>query len=267
MARTVPAPKPAHLGPQYAAQWQDESVVRAYPHRPPYGSETFRVLLDLIPEGAPRRVLDAGCGTGDLARHLVPHVAAVDAVDASAAMIALGRTLPGGDASHLAWFDSPMEVAPVDGPYGLIVSGEAIHWMDWAAVFEQFTGSLAPDCMLAMCGRLDPAPPWQEALRALIREHSTNVDFVPYDPVEEVASRGYFEELGRHRTGIRTFEQSMDDHIEAIHSRNGFSRDRMPDAGKAFDEAYRALLERHGAGKRVVIELRDEIVWGRPLRC
>ncbi len=235
MSPQASAPKPKHLGAQYAAQWQDAGVVAAYPKRPPYGEETIGFLIDLIPDGAPRRVLDAGCGTGDLARHLAPHVDAVDAVDASGAMIAAGRALPGGDARNVTWIDSPMEVAPIDGPYGLIVGGESIHWMDWAAVFEQFTSVLAPDCVMAMCGRLDPDPPWQAELRALIPDHSTNVDFEPYDPIDVVASRGYFEEQGRHHTGVRTFAQSTADHVEAIHSRNGFSRERMPDGGVAFD--------------------------------
>lgn len=267
MTRTVPAPKPKHLDPQYAAQWQDDSVVRAYPLRPPYCSETIEFLIGLIPQDAPRRVLDAGCGTGDLARRLAPHVGAVDAVDASSAMIAVGRGLDGGDAANLNWIESPIEVAPIDGPYGLIVGGESIHWMDWAAAFEQFTTALSSDCLLAMGGRLDPDPPWQQELRALIPQYSTNVDFTPYDPIEVVASRGYFEEVGRHRTRIRTFEQSTDDHIEAMHSRNGFSRERMGERAEAFDVAYRELLARHGAGERVVIQLRDEIVWGFPLRC
>lgn len=29
------SPKPSHLGPQYAAQFQDPSVVSVYHHRPP----------------------------------------------------------------------------------------------------------------------------------------------------------------------------------------------------------------------------------------
>ena len=49
-------PKPAHLGPEYAAQFQDQSVVAAYQYRPPYPAETFSILADLITD-APRAVL------------------------------------------------------------------------------------------------------------------------------------------------------------------------------------------------------------------
>ncbi len=42
-------PKPDHLGPDYAAQFQDRSVVAAYHHRPPYPAAVFDRLLDLLP--------------------------------------------------------------------------------------------------------------------------------------------------------------------------------------------------------------------------
>ncbi len=41
-------PKPKHLGPEYAAQFADRSVVTAYRHRPPYPAEVFDVLAGLI---------------------------------------------------------------------------------------------------------------------------------------------------------------------------------------------------------------------------
>ena len=62
-------PKPSHLGPVYAAQFADPSVVAAYHLRPPYPPETLAILLGLIGEG-PSAVLDVCCGTGSLARGL-----------------------------------------------------------------------------------------------------------------------------------------------------------------------------------------------------
>src|SRR5438445_698680 len=70
-------PKPACHGEQSAAAFQDASVARAYQYRPPYPPETFRILANLILD-MPRRVLDAGCGTGAITRHLVEMVDHVD---------------------------------------------------------------------------------------------------------------------------------------------------------------------------------------------
>lgn len=66
-------PKPKHLGPEYASVFQDDSVVDAYPYRPPYPSEAIKLLAGLAVD-VPRRVLDIGCGTGDIARPLAPFV-------------------------------------------------------------------------------------------------------------------------------------------------------------------------------------------------
>jgi hypothetical protein len=56
-------PKPSHLGPAYAVQFTDLSVVAAYHHRPPYPAEVFDLLTTLIVD-TPRVVLDLGPGTG-----------------------------------------------------------------------------------------------------------------------------------------------------------------------------------------------------------
>src|SRR2546421_2163246 len=91
-------PKPGHLGPKYAEQFKDSSVVEVYHHRPAYPDEAIHALLALITD-EPRTILDVGCGTGDLARRLASEVERVDAVDFSQVMLEKGRTLPGGESS------------------------------------------------------------------------------------------------------------------------------------------------------------------------
>jgi 2-polyprenyl-3-methyl-5-hydroxy-6-metoxy-1,4-benzoquinol methylase len=87
-------PKPKHLAPEYGAQFGDESIVAAYRHRPPYPAETFDIVAGLLGDG-PRVILEAGCGSGDLALGLARHVERVDAVDPSAAMLTAAQSRPG----------------------------------------------------------------------------------------------------------------------------------------------------------------------------
>src|SRR5205807_798674 len=92
--------KPRGLGREYAEQFCDASVAAAYRHRPPYPRELFNLLARLIPdEDQPAKVLDIGCGRGEVARELAgrPQIARVDAIDLSPAMIVHGRALKGGD--------------------------------------------------------------------------------------------------------------------------------------------------------------------------
>src|SRR5438034_6220833 len=82
---------------EHAQQFQDQSVVDVYHLRPPYPEEVFSLLARLVDPDC-RRMLDVGCGTGDIARRMAPRVEHVDAVDLSAAMIAKGKRLAGPDA-------------------------------------------------------------------------------------------------------------------------------------------------------------------------
>src|SRR6266487_724269 len=110
-------------------------TIAAYPSRPPYAHAAIEFLSELTTD--PRRVLDIGCGTGDIARRLAPLVDRVDAVDFSAGMIEIGRDLPCGTASNIRWIIGKLEDVPLDPPYALVTAGESLHWMDWEIVLPR----------------------------------------------------------------------------------------------------------------------------------
>ena len=122
-------PKPAHLGPRYAAMFLEPDVARSYAARPPYPAELIDVLGGLSESDCPC-VLDAGAGTGDIARPLARRLLRVDAVDPSLAMIDEGRRSEGGDAPNLRWILGGAETAPLEPPYGLVVAGQSLAWME-----------------------------------------------------------------------------------------------------------------------------------------
>jgi len=257
-------PKPVHLRPEYAAQFQDAAIVAAYPTRPPYPAAVFARLRALLV--GPAVALDVGCGTGDIARRLAPLVDRLDAVDASTGMIAAGQRLPGGDAPNLRWLLGAMEDAPLDPPYGLIVAGESLHWMDWQIVLPRLRAALAPGARLVLVARQEAPSPWSDELLALIVRYSTNRGFQPYDLIEELTSRGLFQLAGAAQTEAEPFRQSVADYIESIHSRNGFSRDRMsPEAAAAFDAAAHDLIAPYAPDDMVALRILAVLRWGQPL--
>lgn len=257
-------PKPAHLGPRYAAQFQDAAVVAAYPARPPYPTEVFDRLASLVV--APGVALDIGCGTGDIARQLARRVAQVDAVDISERMIAAGRSLPDGDATNLRWQVAPIESAALAKTYGLIVAGESLHWMDWEVTLPRLSTVLAPGARLVIVERDEQRSPWSEHLLTLITRYSTNTEFRPYDIVEELRQRGLFSERGQARTATVPFRQTIGAYVESIHSRNGFSRDRMrPDDAAAFDAAVSELLAPYAQGGQIELHISATLHWGIPI--
>lgn len=262
--RSTVQPKPKRLGPEYAAQFQDAAVVAAYPTRPPYPQEVFELLAGLI-AGEPRVALDVGCGTGDLTRRLAPLIERVDAIDVSARMIARGRTLPGGDAPNIRWIAGAAEDARLEPPYTLITAGESFHWMDWPVMMSRLNDALAPSAYLAHVERNDHSSPWSDALLRLIMRYTTNRDFQPYNLIAELQARSLFRTEGEHRTAAVPFEQSVEDYIESIHSRNGFSRDRMrPEDAAAFDTSVRELVTPYALGGALSLRVAATVTWGIP---
>lgn len=257
-------PKPDHLGPEYAAQFSDPSVAAAYHLRPPYLDDVFDVLADLIVD-RPRIVLDAGTGTGEIARPLAARVDRVDAVDPSREMIARGRLLPGGDAPNLRWLTGPAEEIPLLPPYALITAAASLHWMDWTVVLPRFREVLSSRGVLAVIEDQELASPWGSAVGSLIGEFSTNRAYRPYDIIDELEARGLFRQIGWHVTPAVPFRQSLADYVESHHARNGLSRDRMaPRHAAAFDRRLRSLVEPFAADGFVRVRRINKVVWGLP---
>ena len=257
-------PKPGHLGLKYAEQFKDTSVVEVYHHRPPYTDEAINKLIALIID-EPRIILDVGCGTGDLARRLVNQVDRVDAVDFSQLMIDKGKTLPGGEHPHLNWIYGHVEEVSLQPPYALITAGESLHWMEWDIVLPLFHRILTPHGYLALVTREAEHNPWDNRLQELINQFSTNQEYLAYNLVEELEERHLFQPHGSLHTHPIPIKQSGEDYLQSIHSRNGFSRERMgEEVAMAFDEEVRNVISPFLQDGQLSLSFVSTIVWGLP---
>src|SRR6266540_804240 len=86
-AAETSASSPVSLGRVFT----DPTVARLYERRPPYPEGVFAALARRLV--VPRHVLDAGAGTGALARRMASFAERIDAVEPSAEMLAAGRQL------------------------------------------------------------------------------------------------------------------------------------------------------------------------------
>jgi SAM-dependent methyltransferase len=258
--------KPPGWAAGYARWFGLQSVADRYPSRPPYPEETFTVLTSLM-DTSTRAVLDAGCGVGDLARPLAPHVERVDAIDTSKPMLVRGAGLPGGEAPNIRWLHGAIEAVPLSPPYGLIVCGDSVHWFDWPVAFARFVSTLTPHGYMAIAQReWSTGHEVQSRLRSIYANHGANRDFQPLDPVSELERRGLFERAGEHATAPVTWSPSLDALIACHHSQNGFVLEKMHDAA-AFDRAVADVMaETVDNDGRLHLEVAARVVWGRPLR-
>jgi len=257
--------KPHYLGPEYSNRFKDSSLVEAYRLRSPYPAGVFEILTGLITDG-PRAVLDAGCGTGNIARSLVHLVERVDAVDFSLPMIEKGRSLPGGDHPNLNWIHGRAEDAPLNPPYALVTAGQALHWMDWDIVLPRFRELLTPKGYLAIVDTRELPLPWAGELGEIIKRFSTNPDYQPVNLIEELEKRHLFHQLEEKKTAPVSFVQSIDDYVESFHSMSSLSRHHMTaHTASAFDDEIRALLSKFGAYcRKVEMQVVGTVLWGVP---
>ncbi len=246
-----------------AEAFQDVGVAEAYRYRPPYPAEVFDILTGLI-SGEPRRVLDVGCGTGNIARRLVDLVEQVDAVDFSSSMIEYGKRLPNGDQARLRWLHGRIEDLALDPPYALITAGESLHWMDWHIVLPRFHQALTPGGYLAIVTHDTVPDPWS-ILGEIVSRYRADGGHVPYNMVEQLQERNLFQKVGEKQLSAVPFEQSIDHFIESYHSRSGFSRERIgPVQANAFDQEARDILLKTYDDGMIPFQIEGGVVWGQP---
>jgi len=172
-----------------------------------YAGERLRPALDLMARvdlAAPSRVVDLGCGAGNVTRILIerwPH-AHFTGVDNSAEMLAKARETV-SDGARIEWQLADLAdwaAATAPASVDLVYSNAALHWLDdHARLFPRLIGTVARGGVLAVqmpsnfhapshvvLNEVAESPRWRDRLRALVRP-------VPVAPVDD-----YFAWLSPH---------------------------------------------------------------------
>jgi trans-aconitate methyltransferase len=242
----------------------DDEVAALYRYRAPYPAGVFAILERNVVE--PRVVLDAGAGTGALARRFPPSIVRIDAVDPSAAMIARGRSLRGGDDPRIRWILGRAEDAPLSPPYGLITAGASFHWMQPDVVLPRFRDALAPGAHLAIIDtETTESGDWHPQLLDVIRRYSPLTNYLePHERNARDAKQGLFKLEGEDRTPPETQDQSVDDYIRLLGSTSTFSRVTLGSRADAFEAECREVFARNGM-ERIRSEIVGYVAWVTPI--
>ena len=256
----------------YGAHFASPELAGNYRHRPAYASEVFELLAALLP-AATRCVLDAGCGPGKLSLGLLAAATRIDAVDPSAAMLEIGRALPGGASDKLHWQLASVEQAELTPPYGLVVAGASMHWMDLDVVLARFAEVLAPEGHFALVnGDAAVDPPWRGEERAIfadfiVRLQGKPPNFAASDRealARPMLSHPRYRPLGATITMPVTVRQSIADYIACQHSRATWSSEYMGAAMTGeFDARLAALHSHHALGDMLEYNVQTRVEWGR----
>jgi hypothetical protein len=141
--------------------------------------------------------------------------------------------------------------------------------MDWERALPRFAACLTPTGFLAVVEEVARPAPWSTDISPILARYSMNRDFQPYDMltvVQELEARGLFRRDGSVEIPAVAFRQPVGDWIEALHARNGFSRDRMdPATAAACDRELASVLLRHCPTGVVEQWIGARVIWGKPM--
>jgi len=108
-------------------------------YRPLYPAELFRDISKIFGLDGRGRLLDLGCGTGELAIPLAKYFQKVLALDPDLDMLAEGRKKSSAQGiDNISWQKgSSKELNSLRGSFRLITMGQSFHWMDQKGVLEE----------------------------------------------------------------------------------------------------------------------------------
>ena len=223
-------------------------VADLYDHRPPYADGAYAFMFENVP--ARGRLLDLGCGEGKIARPMAKYFGQVVAVDPSANMIDLGKSLANGNAANIHWLCAKAEDAALDGRFDLVTFASSIHWMDPVVLFNKLQHHLAPDHLIAIVVGDEPfEPAWAPEFQAFLEKWVPKVTGRPLGSKEWQSSRTRhldFVEVVQARDFLSDpFEQTIDSFVLCQQSRNTFARSKLGRQAGDFETELGRPLEGH----------------------
>ena len=136
-----------------------------------YPAEIADAVVANAAIGPGASVLEIGCGTGQFTRQLAGRAFNLTAIDISAAMVQTARRNVAGTAAQFQVCS--FEDFADSGPFDLIVSATAFHWIDPAVGLAKAARLLRPNGWLALLTTGERYPePLHSGLRELWARHS-----------------------------------------------------------------------------------------------
>jgi 2-polyprenyl-3-methyl-5-hydroxy-6-metoxy-1,4-benzoquinol methylase len=220
--------------------------------RPAYAARLIHRVVELTGLDRTHRVMDLGCGPGQLAIAFAPFAAEVLAIDPEPAMLEIA-TAQGARAGVSVRFmrSHSGELGPALGHFRLVTIGRAFHWMDRKATLECLDTLIEPGGAIAFFGDRHPgvqANAWDEPYTELLRRYGAEDKTHPVHRApklfrhEEILLDSPFATLERiavierRRTPVATF-------VERAFSQSSTAPDRLGEKAEQLAREVEALMK------------------------
>ncbi|MFI0451373.1 class I SAM-dependent methyltransferase [Actinomadura sp. 6N118] len=217
------------------------------------------------------RLLDLGCGTGQLSVPFAEHVAEVVAMDPEPEMLAeAARQASAAGVSNVAWVPgSSVDLPGSLGRFRLVTMGRSFHWMDRRQVLAVLADMVEEEGGLVIANDSCLARPvtgWQQAIevvqRRFLGQVTQGVRGASTESHEEVLARSPFRHVAR---VVHEFERSWTPEriIGYLYSTSLPLRQLLGDRRSAFErEVTDALLAADPVG-RLLEPVKLEVLMAR----
>ncbi|WP_228842376.1 class I SAM-dependent methyltransferase [Halococcus agarilyticus] len=152
-----------------------EAYYAAY--RPGYGDDVIEYLCERFDLDEAARVLDLGCGAGQITVPIAAHAGEVVGMDPNEAMVreAEKRAAAAGR-ENVEWIvGSDADLRPELGPFRLTTMGRSFHWMDQEKTLDSLYATTEPGGGVALLGDEEwvtrGTEAWQDDVYALADEY------------------------------------------------------------------------------------------------
>lgn len=188
-------------------------------YRPGYPAELIDWLVEQVGLDGTGRLLDLGCGTGQIILPLAPHVAVAIGIDPDVDMLAeaaAAATRIGIE--NVEWVAGRSDDLPAMAerlaPLRLVVMGRSFHWMDGDQTLRDLDALVEPGGAVLLtgdgCGVWNGDRDWQVAVRETIRDWlgaerraGSGTYQIEHDPWEIMLARSPFSSFEERHFPIR----------------------------------------------------------------
>ena len=169
-------------------------------YRPGYGERTFEFLEDRFDLDGDSRVLDLGCGAGQVTVPLAARAGRVFGMDPNRAMLAEAVARAERARREIEWVvGSDAELAGIEGPFDLVTMGRSFHWMNQERTLERVHEITIP----MAASRCSPTASGSRGARRSGRTRSTRSPPSTSRPARANRPDRVRRPVGRTRRGIR----------------------------------------------------------------
>jgi len=202
--------------------------------RPGYPAKLFRRIAELCSLNQSHRVMDLGCGPGQIALAMAPYVGQVVGVDPEPEMLKIAAELTAQSGGKVELIEgSSYDLGPRFGRFRLVAMGRSFHWMDRADVLRRLDGMIEPGGAIVLLHDDHPAVPdnaWHTPFQDVVMRYAAD-DVAKqvrsgWNSHEAVLLDSPFSHLEQH-TVFERHRISVDTLLLRIQSMSSVSRSRI----------------------------------------